>query len=177
MCIRDRGIHDINEFFDRYYQETTELDYDAVPRFVHSFYTQLRDHRGALNNSPVGCLANNVTSSKTIIREPPALEVLLSDFSKVIQSYILIRAYETGKRWNQLKFKKVHSSCVSFYKHKGLASALKYVSSKFSNRSWEINQLKGLTSGNDFDNIPVMNSGAYTTNINYSGGSSSGSGY
>lgn len=174
-----RGILHINDFFDRYYQDATELDYDAVSNFVYSSYVQYKQHSDSLNITPASCGDSNAASNMSIIQEPPPLEDLLSNFSKVIESYILIRAYETNKKWNQLKFKKVHSSCMTLYRHKGLDAALKYVSSKFSNRSWEINQSKGLTSGNDFDNIPVMNSGAYTTNINYSGGggSSSGSGY
>lgn len=174
----ERGLSGINDFFERYYEETTLYEHDYILNIIYTSYLYYQQHSVTISFPCESPTSGRILKKSRVVQPPPPRDYVLDDFSRVINSYITIRAYETRKRWSQADFARVFDSTMKVYKYKGMTAALKFVSSKFSNRSWEVNSLKGLTSGNHFDNIPVKNSGIYDTNINYSGGGgSSGSGY
>lgn len=148
------GINTIEDFFERCYHRTVELETQNIGETLTSAYKDF------YNTDSVYFVSKPCSSGTMTILERRNREIVTTSKQRErygedywLRAYVYFRAIETGQRWNQSKFEKVVREAVNMRKYRSVKQMYTYLEPYFLDKTSELFHKRDLTDKNSFDTM------------------------
>lgn len=148
------GIATMEDFFERYYHRTVELETENIGSTLTSAYKEF------YTTDPVYFVSKACGSGTNTILERHHREIITISKQREnygedywLRAYVYFRAVETDRSWNQSKFEKVVSEAVNMRRYRSILQMYTYLEPKFLDKTSELFHKRGLTNRNSFDTM------------------------
>jgi hypothetical protein len=151
--LRKRGVKDLSEFFNRYYNKVSPTEIEGIPSRLLSAYNNLVNYSSTYSQV-VPC---KVEGKKTLVRKRKKITLEQVNESTAgshwIRVYAFMRSIELKKRWTQREFDRLVEETYNISEYRDERHAHRFLESHFTDRTSELFIEKPLTKDNIFDNI------------------------
>ncbi len=167
-----RGIYKLEDFFERYYNRTVNIEFANIAEKMASMYKSYIDFSPTYQEIKPCTTSLNVRSAysqgaaKVELKRKEIVNtsVLLSRYehSHWIRLYAFFRATETAKIWTQTQFDDAVDEASKLFIYRSESQGLHFLESNFIDRTSELFQKKSLTNEGVFDTLIYKNRPTYT---------------
>ncbi len=121
----DKGIANLQHFFDKYYYKAHLYEIDSLRNYFNSFYDSF------IEGYPYYTIVEKCgdgSKAKLLYRSPRTKNPFTD--KKLLEFYYFIRAKESHKQWDQERFDKEVEEAYEIFKHYGFVKSLNYINDK-----------------------------------------------
>ena len=148
------GINAIEDFFERYYHRTVELETENIASTLTSAYKDF------YNTDSVYFVSKPCSTGNNTILERHSREIITISKQKKkygedywLRAYIYFRAIEASLSWNQSKFEKVVKEATNMRRYRSVKQMYMYLEPYFLDKTSELFHKRSLTDKDSFDTM------------------------